>query len=254
MKSSLFDLSKKRILVTGSNGGLGLELARGLAQNGARVILNGRNPEKLGQAVEMLSGQDLCVEGCAFDVTDEGSVIAAIDKLEAGSPIDCLVNNAGIQRRIRLDQLDLATWREVLDTNLTSAMLVSREVAKHMIPRRAGKIVNICSLMSDAGRITTGPYTAAKGGLKMLTKAMCADWAEFNIQVNAVGPGYFITKMTQVLADDPKFDAWVKDRTPSRRWGNPAELAGAVIFFCSEASSFINGQIIYVDGGMISVL
>jgi len=254
MKNSLFDLSGRRILITGSNGGLGFELARGLAGHGARVVLNGRNPQKLEQAVEKLQVEGLAAEGSAFDVTDEAGICAAVAELESSGPIDCLVNNAGIQRRVRLDEVDLATWHEVLNTNLTSAMLVSREVAKRMIPRNAGKIVNICSLMSDAGRITTGPYTAAKGGLKMLTKAMCADWGQFNIQVNAVGPGYFITEMTQVLADNLKFDTWVKDRTPSRRWGHPAELAGATVFFCSEASSFINGQIIYVDGGMISVL
>ena len=254
MKDSLFDLSGRRILITGSNGGLGFELARGLAGHGARVVLNGRSPQKLEQAVGKLQAEGLAAEGSAFDVTDEAAVCAAVAELESSGPIDGLVNNAGIQRRVRLDEMECATWHEVLNTNLTSAMLVSREVAKRMIRRNAGKIVNICSLMSDVGRITTGPYTAAKGGLKMLTKAMCADWGQFNIQVNAVGPGYFITEMTQVLADDPKFDAWVKDRTPSRRWGHPAELAGATVFFCSEASSFINGQIIYVDGGMISVL
>jgi gluconate 5-dehydrogenase len=254
MNGNLFDLSGRRILITGSNGGLGFELARGLAQHGARVILNGRNPDKLQSAVKTLQSEDLAAEGSAFDVTDEAGIRAAVAELESSGPIDCLVNNAGIQRRVRLDEVDLATWQEVLTTNLTSAMLVSREVAKRMIPRKAGKIVNICSLMSDLGRITTGPYTAAKGGLKMLTKAMCADWAQFNIQVNAVGPGYFITEMTQVLADNPAFDAWVKDRTPSRRWGQPAELAGATVFFCSEASSFINGQIVYVDGGMLAVL
>jgi len=148
----------------------------------------------------------------------------------------------------------LSTWNEVLLTNLTSAMLVSREASKRMIPKRAGKIINICSLMSDLGRTTTGPYTAAKGGLKMLTKAMCADWGQYNIQINAIGPGYFITEMTQVLADNPEFDAWVKSRTPARRWGRPEELVGSAVFLSSEASDFVNGQILYIDGGMISVL
>jgi gluconate 5-dehydrogenase len=142
----------------------------------------------------------------------------------------------------------------VLETNLTSAMLVSREVVKGMIERQSGKIINVCSLQSDFARTTTGPYAAAKGGLKMLTKAMCADWARFNIQANAIGPGYFITEMTQVLADDPKFDGWVKQRTPATRWGHPSELAGAAIFLSSDASSFVNGQIIYVDGGMSASL
>jgi gluconate 5-dehydrogenase len=254
MKNSLFDLSGRRILITGSNGGLGFEIARGLARHGAQVILNGRNQEKLNKAVEQLQAENLTAEGSAFDVTDEAAIGAAVEQLESSGPIHCLVNNAGIQRRARLDELDLVTWHNVLRTNLTSAMLVSREVAQRMIPRRAGKIINICSLMSEAGRKTTGAYTAAKGGLKMLTKAMCADWAQFNLQINAIGPGYFVTEMTKPLADNAEFDAWVKARTPAGRWGKPEELVGAAVFFCGDASSFVNGQILYVDGGMISVL
>ena len=150
--------------------------------------------------------------------------------------------------------MSLPVWNEVIQANLTSAMIVSREVARNMIGRQKGKIINVCSLMSDYARTTTGPYTAAKGGLKMLTKVMCADWAQFNIQINAIGPGYFITEMTQVLADNPEFDAWVKQRTPARRWGLPSELAGVAVFLSSDASSFVNGQILYVDGGMSAVL
>jgi gluconate 5-dehydrogenase len=250
----LFDLRKRRILITGSNAGIGLALASGLAQHGATVILNGRNEEKLGAAAQSLSKQGLRVETSRFDVTSEAEVVEAIRMIAADGPIDGLINNAGIQRRLSLEKVELATWNEVLQTNLTSAFLVSREVAGHMIEQKRGKIVNIGSLMSGVGRTTTGPYTAAKGGLKMLTKAMCADWAQHNIQINAIGPGYFITEMTQVLADNPEFDAWVKNRTPAKRWGRPEELVGAAVFLCSSASDFINGQIIYIDGGMISSL
>jgi gluconate 5-dehydrogenase len=252
--TSLFDLSQKHILVTGSNAGIGLQIARGLAQHGAHVILNGRNESKLQGAAEALRKEGLSVSEARFDLTQEREIRESISRILAEGPIDVLVNNAGIQRRVRLDEVDLVTWTEVLQTNLTSAMLVSREVVRGMIQRKSGKIVNICSLQSDYARTTTGPYTAAKGGLKMLTKAMCADWARFNIQVNAIGPGYFITEMTQVLADDPKFDGWVKQRTPAARWGIPSELIGAAVFLSSDASSFVDGQIIYVDGGMSAAL
>jgi gluconate 5-dehydrogenase len=254
MLNSLFNLSHKRILVTGSNAGLGFHIARGLAQHGAHVILNGRNQAKLHSAAEELRKEELSVGEAQFDITRENEIRDAINRIAAESPIDVLVNNAGIQRRIRLDEVSLPVWSEVLETNLTSAMLVSREVIKGMIERKSGKIINVCSLQSDFARTTTGPYTAAKGGLKMLTKAMCADWARFNIQINAIGPGYFITEMTQVLADDPNFDAWVKQRTPAQRWGSPAELAGTAVFLSSDASAFVNGQIIYVDGGMSASL
>jgi gluconate 5-dehydrogenase len=252
--TSLFNLSAKRILVTGSNAGLGFHIARALAQHGAHVILNGRNPAKLHTAAETLRNEKLSISESRFDITREDEICAAVDQLTAEHPIDVLVNNAGIQRRSPLDKVVLRVWTEVLETNLTSAMLVSREVVKGMIERQSGKIINVCSLQSDFARTTTGPYAAAKGGLKMLTKAMCADWARFNIQANAIGPGYFITEMTQVLADDPKFDGWVKQRTPATRWGHPSELAGAAIFLSSDASSFVNGQIIYVDGGMSASL
>lgn len=254
MPKTLFDLSGHRILITGSNAGIGLAIAQGLAEHGATVILNGRNAEKLEAAAQNLRHRGLSVETSRFDVTNEAEVIEAIAQIAQTGPIDGLVNNAGIQRRLSLEKVELSTWNEVLQTNLTSAFVVSRETAKHMIERRQGKIVNTCSLMSAVGRTTTGPYTAAKGGLKMLTKAMCADWAQYNIQINAIGPGYFITEMTQVLADNPEFDAWVKGRTPAKRWGRPEELVGAAVFLCSRASDFINGQIIYVDGGMISSL
>ena len=251
---TLFDLSHRRILVTGSNAGLGFAIARGLAQHGAEVILNGRNPEKLRSAADLLRKEGHAVEEARFDITNETEVRTGIAELSSERPVDVLINNAGIQRRARLDEISLETWSEVIQTNLTSAMLVSREVVKDMITRQSGKIINICSVMSDFARTTTGPYTAAKGGLKMLTKVMCSDWAQFNIQINAIGPGYFIAEMTQVLADNPEFDGWVKQRTPAKRWGTPAELVGAAVFLSSDASSFVNGQLLYVDGGMTAVL
>lgn len=244
-------LEGKRILITGSSSGLGFELAKGLARAGAAITLNGRRPEKLAAAAEQLQRDSSRVSSVCFDVTREDDVRRGV--AEAG-PIDVLVNNAGIQLRGPLEHFSLAAWNEVLNANLTSCFLVAREVVGGMIERRSGKIINICSLMSDLGRPTTGPYTASKGGLKMLTKAMCADWARYNIQINGIAPGYFITEMTQKLADDSEFDAWVKKRTPAGRWGDPAELVGAAVFLSSESSSFVNGQILCVDGGMSSVL
>jgi gluconate 5-dehydrogenase len=254
MHQNLFNLTGRRILITGSNGGIGFNLARGLAQHGATVILNGRNRDKLHAAAEQLRSEGLIAEEACFNVTNEAEVAAGVDLLDPVGGVDVLVNNAGIQRRVSLEKVDLNTWNEVILTNLTSAMLISKEIARRMIAKRAGKIINVCSLMSDLGRTTTGPYTAAKGGLKMLTKAMCADWAQHNIQINAIGPGYFITEMTQVLADNTEFNGWVINRTPARRWGDPSELVGAVVLFSSEASDFINGQIVYIDGGMSAVL
>lgn len=244
-------LAGKRILITGSSSGLGFEIARGLARAGATIILNGRRPERLAAAVLQMKQENACVSSACFDVTVEEEVRRGI--AEAGA-IDVLINNAGFQRRGPLEQFSLAQWNEVLNANLTSSFLVAREVVGSMIERRSGKIINICSLMSDFGRAGTAPYTASKGGLKMLTKAMCADWARYNIQINGIAPGYFITEMTQKLADDPEFDAWVKKRTPAGRWGDPAELVGVAILLSSESSSFVNGQVLSVDGGMSSVL
>ena len=251
---NLFDLNNARVLVTGSNGGIGLTIAKGLAEHGAKIILNGRDQQKLEQAAQSLRVQGFGIEISRFDVTSETEVQAAILEISDRGQIDVLVNNAGIQRRVSLEKLSLETWNEVLTTNLTSAMLVSRAVAQGMMKRKSGKIINICSLMSDVGRTTTGAYTAAKGGLKMLTKAMCADWAQHNLQINAIGPGYFATEMTKPLVENPEFNAWVVGRTPAKRWGNPEELVGAAVFLSSQASSFVNGQIIYVDGGMLAVL
>jgi gluconate 5-dehydrogenase len=195
------------------------------------------------------------VHEARFDVTDEAQVTAAFAKLDdAGIEVDILINNAGIQFRKPMVELDTADWRRVIDTNLTSAFLVGREAARRMIPRGHGKIINIGSLTSAAARATIAPYTVAKGGIKMLTQAMTAEWAAHGIQANAIGPGYMLTDMNEALVKDPTFNAWVIGRTPARRWGKPDELIGTAVFLSSAASDYVNGQIIYVDGGMLAVL
>ena len=255
MSLDLFSLSGRTALVTGSSRGLGNAIARGLAEAGARVILNGVDPARLSRAAEEMRGQGLDAREACFDVTDEAAVAAAFASFDAEEiEVDILVNNAGIQLRKPLVDFSTEEWRKVLDTNLTSAFVVGREAARRMIARKRGKIVNIGSLTSELARATVAPYTVAKGGIKMLTKAMTAEWAEQGIQVNAIGPGYMLTDMNEALVNNPQFDAWVKGRTPARRWGRPEELVGAAIFLCSAASDYVSGQIIYVDGGMISVL
>ncbi len=246
-----FDLTGKTALITGSSGGLGLTIAAGLGEAGARVVLNGRNREKLDKAVASLKARGLFARGCAFDVGDAEGVRAGMRELEeCEGGTDILVNNAGITRRGSLLELPEDAWNEVLNTNLSGAFLVGREVARGMVERGSGKIINICSLMSELARPSTAAYAAAKGGLKMLTRAMCAEWAGRGIQVNGIGPGYFVTELTQPLADDPEFDAWIKSRTPAGRWGKPEDLIGAAVFLASSASDFVNGQILYVDGGL----
>jgi gluconate 5-dehydrogenase len=250
-----FDIKEKVVLITGSSGGLGYTIAKGLGQKGATLILNGRNETKLNNMVSELSTRGYKVHGYVFDIVDSQSVNAAVVKIEKEvGPVDVLINNAGIQHRESLENFPEKKWREILDVNLTGAFIVSKAVVKGMIKKQSGKIINICSLMSEVGRNTIAPYTAAKGGLKMLTKAMTVDWAKHNIQVNGIGPGYFITDMTQKLADDPEFNNWIKSRTPAGRWGNPEELVGTVVFLASAASSFVNGQVIYVDGGILASL
>jgi gluconate 5-dehydrogenase len=255
MSVSLFDLSGKTALITGSSRGLGRAFAEGLANAGARVILNGVDATRLEEAAAAMRSTGREVLTAAFDVTDEAAVIAAFERFDRdGIRVDIIVNNAGIQFRKPMLELESADWRRVIDTNLTSAFLVGREAARRMAERGSGKIINIGSLTSELARATVAPYTVAKGGIKMLTKAMAAEWAEKGIQANAIGPGYMITDMNEALLANPEFDAWVKARTPARRWGRPEELAGTVIYFASAASDYVNGQIVYADGGMISVL
>ena len=255
MKGQLFDLSGRTALVTGSSRGLGRAMAEGLAEAGAAVVLNGADGSRLATAAAEMRRAGYSVHEARFDVTNEAEILAAFAALDAqGVAIDILVNNAGIQFRRPMVELDTADWRRVIETNLTSAFVIGREAAKRMIPRGYGKIVNIGSLTSDLARATVAPYTVAKGGIKMLTRAMTAEWAAHGIQANAIGPGYMLTDMNQALVDDPAFNAWVVGRTPSKRWGKPGELIGTAVFLASAASDYVNGQIIYVDGGMLAVL
>src|SRR5688572_30701894 len=242
--NSLFDLTGRTALVTGSGQGLGFSIARGLAQAGAAVALNGRDEKKLAAAAEVLSAKEARVTTAAFDVTDGAASAAAVTQLQDEfGPIDILVNNAGIQRRAPLAEMTEQQWREVIDTNLTSAFLVARAVVQGMIARRAGKIINICSVMSEVSRPTIGNYAAAKGGLKMLTRAMAVEWAKHGIQSNAIAPGYFVTELNKALVANVDFNKWICGRTPAGRWGQPEELAGAAVFLASSASDFVNGQI-----------
>ncbi|CAI1989167.1 Gluconate 5-dehydrogenase [Serratia proteamaculans] len=254
--SALFDLTGKTALVTGSSRGLGFSYAEGLAAAGASVILNGTQPATVQAAVERLQSQGLQARGFAFDVTDEQAIEAVFNQLdEERVEVDIVINNAGIQYRSPLLNLELEQWQRVLDTNLTSAFIVGRAAARRMIARgKGGKIINIGSLTSQAARATVAPYTASKGGIKMLTCSMAAEWAEFNIQSNAIGPGYILTDMNAALVDNPEFDAWVKASNPSKRWGKPEELIGTAVYLASNASNYVNGQIIYVDGGWLAVL
>jgi len=247
VNAALFDLTGRTALVTGSTRGLGLAIARALAGAGARVAINGRARE----TVEACAAELENAIAAPFDVTDEASVAAGIARL---GPVDVLVNNAGMTMRRPLEEFSLDEWRRIVDVNLTSAFLVARAVAPGMIGRGRGKIVNVCSVTSEAARETVAPYAATKGALKMLTRSMCAEWARHGIQANGLGPGYFRTELTEPLQADPVFDDWLRKRVPAGRWGEPSELAGAVIFLASAASDFVNGQILYVDGGLLAVV
>ena len=255
MESSLFDIRNEVALITGSSRGLGFTMAEALGKAGAKVLLNGRNKSRLDEAVEKLKKQNIEVYGYNFDVTEKDQVCTAVKRIEEEvGGVTILVNNAGIQMRAPLVDFEEDAWDEIMKVNLKGIYLISQCVAKGMISRRSGKIINICSMLSEFGRPTIAPYAASKGGVKMLTKSMAAEWTKYNIQVNGLGPGYFITEMTKPLADDKEFDLWLRNRTPANRWGRPEELNGALIFLCSKASSYISGQIIYVDGGMSAVL
>ncbi|MGW0286404.1 SDR family oxidoreductase [Streptomyces sp. NPDC003236] len=256
MSHPLFDVTGKVALVTGSSRGIGKALARGLLEAGCTVVLNGRDAAALEAArAELAAEFGDAVVAEAFDVTDSAAVAGAVARIEDEvGPVGVLVNNTGAQRRAPLLDFTDEDWHTLLDTNLTSAFLVGREVARRMVPRGHGKIVNICSLQSEAVRPGIAPYSATKGGLKMLTKGMCADLGPHGIQVNGIGPGYFDTELTSALVADEEFSAWVRGRTPAGRWGDVADLVGALLFLSSPASDFVNGQLLYVDGGMLSVL
>ncbi len=255
MSLKIFDLTGRRALITGSSQGIGFAIAEGLAAAGAEVILNGRNKARLASAVAELKSKGFNAHGLDFDVTAQESVVAAVAGIENSiGSIDILFNNAGMQFRTPLEDFPPEKFRELMKVNVESVFLAGQAVARHMIKRGRGKIINICSVQSELGRPGIAPYTATKGAVKMLTKGMCADWARYGIQVNAIGPGYFKTPLNQALVDNPEFSAWLEKRTPAGRWGTVEELNGAAIFLASDASSFINGHILYVDGGITSVL
>lgn len=255
MNYLLFNLEGKSALITGSSGGLGKVLAEGLARNRVRVIINGRNPDKVNQVVEEFVLKGYKVTGAVFDVTDSEEINAAAEKIiaETGAP-DILINNAGINPRYPLEDFPDEEWDAVINTNLKSAFLVSKAFVKEMIKRKSGKIINICSLQSELGRESIAPYAASKGGLKMLTRNMATEWAGHNIQVNGIGPGYYKTDMTKALYENKEFNTWLCKRTPAGRWGDPEELVGPLLFLSSEASSFVNGQLIFVDGGITAAI
>jgi gluconate 5-dehydrogenase len=246
----MFDITGRLILITGSSRGLGYAMAKGFAERGAKVVINGISPDRAAKSVEELRARGGIAFGYPFDVTDGSAVDGAVELIETEvGPIDVLVNNAGIHRRAPLEEMSIADWREVLETNLTAAFTVSQRVARRMIRRRRGKIINITSINAEMARPSIGNYCAAKAGLKMLTKSMAAEWGIYGINVNAIGPGYFITDMTEKLVKDPEFDAWVRREVPLGRWGRPEELIGTAVFLASDASSYVHGHTIYVDGG-----
>jgi len=252
---NLFSLKNRRALITGSGRGLGLRIAEGLAEAGAEVVINDVDQSRAETAVAALSSKGYSARIALFNVTNRDEVRKSVNYFEESlGGIDILVNNAGIHRYGALLELELSDWQQVLDVNLTGAFLSAQAVAPGMIRRQRGKIINICSLMSEGTRPTTGNYTAAKGGLKMLTKSMTVEWARYNVQANGIGPGYILSDMTQHLAAKPEFDQWVKSRTPAARWGTPDDLVGAAVFLASPASDFVNGHILYVDGGWLSAL
>ena len=255
ISNATFRLDGRIALVTGSSAGIGLELARGLAQAGATVVLNGRGSAKLAVIEAQFRGEGLNVHSRVFDVTQSASVKTAVDDIEATiGPIDILINNAGMQRRAPLQDFLEEDWHLLMRTNLDSVFMVGQAVARKMIHRQRGKIINICSVQSELGRPNIAPYTASKGAVKMLTKGMAIDWGPHGINVNGIGPGYFATELNAALVADEKFSSWLIGRTPSRRWGNVEDLAGAAVFLASDASKFVNGHILYVDGGVTATL
>jgi gluconate 5-dehydrogenase len=250
-----FALQGRMALVTGSSAGIGYALARGLASAGATVVLNGRDERKLEQAAAALRADGCSVHAVPFDVTSGEATTAAVARIERElGTIDILVNNAGVQRRAAFDEFPEAQWHEIMRTNVDSMFFVGQAVARHMIARKRGKIINICSVQSELGRPGIAPYAASKGAVKMLTKGMAIDLGPHGIQVNGLGPGYFKTELTQALVNNEQFSQWLIGRTPSRRWGDVEDLMGAAVFLASDASRFVNGHILYVDGGVTATL
>ena len=257
MSTSLFDLTGKIALITGATHGLGMAMAKGIGQAGAMVIINGNSSQKkIDNAVAAFKAEGIQAFGYRFDVTNEEEVQNAIERIENEvSPINILVNNAGIIKRTPMVNMEVADFEQVIKVDLVSPFIVSKAVVKGMIERKAGKIINICSMMSELGRNTIGAYAAAKGGLKMLTQNMCVEWAPHNIQVNGIGPGYFATEQTKpIRTDGHPFNEFIVNRTPAGVWGDPNDLQGTAVFLSAKASDFVNGQILYVDGGILATI
>ena len=253
--TALFDLTGKRALITGSGQGIGLAIAKGLALQGAEIVLNGRTADRLADAEKTLKIAGAKVSSSLFDVTQAEDVAAAVDRVESNvGPIDILINNAGMQFRAPLEDFPEDKWHELLATNISSVFFVGKAVARHMIKRGRGKIINIASVQSELARPNIAPYTATKGAVRNLTKGMCTDWAKHGLNINAIAPGYFKTPLNQALVDNPEFSSWLEKRTPAGRWGNVEELVGAAVFLASDAASFVNGHVLYVDGGITASL
>src|SRR5689334_2172077 len=255
MAFELFDLNGKRALVTGSSQGIGLALAQGLTEHGAEVVLNGRDADKLAAAAAGLKDAGHKVSVAVFDVTNAEAVKQGVEAIEKNTgAIDILINNAGMQFRSPLEEFPVEKWEQLLATNISSAFYVGQAVARHMIPRGKGKIINIASVQSELARPGIAPYTATKGAIRNLTRGMCTDWAKHGLQVNAIAPGYFKTPLNQALVDNPEFSSWLEKRTPAGRWGNVEELVGVAVFLSGKASTFVNGHTLFVDGGITTSL
>jgi len=257
MSAQLFDLTGKVALVTGATHGLGMAMAMGLGEAGATLVVNGHSSdEKIANAVGQYRAKGITAHGYRFNVTDEHEVEAAVARIEKEvGPIDILVNNAGIIKRMPLLDMPVADFEEVIRTDLTGVFVMSRPVVKSMIARGGGKVINICSMMSELGRNSVGAYAAAKGGLKMLTRNMATEWAKHNVQVNGIGPGYFATSQTApIRVDGHPFNDFIVQRTPAGKWGDPDDLKGAAVFLASKASDFVTGQVLYVDGGILATI
>ncbi len=257
MSTALFDLTGKVALVTGSTHGLGMAMAMGLGEAGATLIVNGFSSDaKIAAAVDQYRAKGITAHGYRFDVTNECSVNTAVAKIESEvGPIDILVNNAGIIKRVPLLDMAVADFEEVVRTDLTAVFIVTKPVVRSMIRRGGGKVINICSMMSELGRNSVGAYAAAKGGLKMLTRNMATEWAKHNVQVNGIGPGYFATSQTEAIrVDGHPFNDFIIQRTPAGRWGDPDDLQGTAVFLSSKASDFVTGQVVYVDGGILATI
>ncbi|MGS2761039.1 gluconate 5-dehydrogenase [Sinomicrobium sp. M5D2P9] len=252
----LFSLKDKRAMITGGTHGLGMAMAEGLGEAGAELLITSTTPSKLENALEHYTSKGYKASGYIFDVTDEKAAAENVEKIEKEvGPIDILINNAGIIKRELALDMAVEDFRRVIDVDLVGPFIMSRLVARGMVERKAGKIINICSMMSELGRNNVSAYAAAKGGLKMLTRNLATEWAKYNIQVNGIGPGYFATSQTEpIRVDGNPFNEFIINRTPTGRWGDPEDLAGTVVFLASKASNFVNGQIVYVDGGILATI